>query len=167
MLQSVQVLAHVFVDLPEAIRLLPHLLEAVPQVLHIPEGGAQGVQKPFIGFCHPVHLTLQLLHFPQLRHRVLLVLLPLLLNLSLLLHLPLSLHFDLLVLLHLQNSVVHFHQQVRQLGIYFVDQIRKVNCSLVVYPLEEHHSSEILGEVLSVLFRHLPLKNANNLLLVG
>ena len=104
-------------------------------------------------------LIFELLHLLHLVGHLLPLLFALVLQLLAPLDLPLPLHLFLLLLLHFHDPVVHFDQQVRELGVDFVYQVREVGCCFVVDVFEEHHRLEVLGEVLHLAFRELSLQN--------
>ena len=104
-------------------------------------------------------LIFELLHLLHLVGHLLALLFALVLQLLAPLDLPLPLHLFLLLLLHFHDPVVHFDQQVRELGVDFVYQVGEVGCCFVVDVFEEHHRLEVLGEVLHLAFRQLSLQD--------
>lgn len=92
---------------------------------------------------------------------------PFLIDLPFFLVLPLYLHFLLLILLHFQDSVIHFDKQVGELRVDFVYQVREVSRGFVIDRLKEHYGRKILAKVLGVLLRNFPLKNFHNLFIFG
>lgn len=80
-----------------------------------------------------------------------------------------SLSFLLLLVLLLNDgdSLVEFGQQVRQLGVDFVDEVAEIGAGFVIDSLEEHDRCEIFLEILDFVFGELSLQNINDDFFLG